>query len=77
MTVVALSLLSHSLKVVVMVAVLLLLLCGDVETNPGPDGEYIKRCIVKKNWNEDITLPIFVLFYHYHSIPFLILQGTS
>ena len=38
--------------------VLLLLLCGDVETNPGPDGEYIKLYMVKKNWNEDITLSI-------------------
>ena len=31
---------SYSLKVVVMVMVLLLLLSGDIETNPGPDGEY-------------------------------------
>ena len=31
---------SYSLKVVGMVVVLLLLLSGDIETNPGPDGEY-------------------------------------
>ena len=31
---------SYSLKVVVMVVALLLLLSGDIETNPGPDGEY-------------------------------------
>ena len=31
---------SYSLKVVWMVMVLLLLLSGDIETNPGPDGEY-------------------------------------
>ena len=31
---------SYSLKVVVMVVVLLLLLSGDIETNPGPVGEY-------------------------------------
>ena len=31
---------SYSLKVVVMVVVLLLLLSGDIETNPGPNGEY-------------------------------------
>ena len=31
---------SYSLKVVRMVVVLLLLLSGDIETNPGPDGEY-------------------------------------
>ena len=31
---------SYSLKVVGMVMVLLLLLSGDIETNPGPDGEY-------------------------------------
>ena len=30
----------YSLKVVVMVVVLLLLLSGDIETNPGPNGEY-------------------------------------
>ena len=30
---------SYSLKVVGMVVILLLLLSGDVETNPGPDGE--------------------------------------
>ena len=30
---------SYSLKVVGMVVVLLLLLSGDIETNPGPDGE--------------------------------------
>ena len=31
---------SYCLKVVVMVVVLLLLLSGDIEKNPGPDGEY-------------------------------------
>ena len=31
---------SYSLKVVGMVVILLLLLSGDIETNPGPDGEY-------------------------------------
>ena len=31
---------SYSLKVVGMVVVLLLLLSGDIETNPGPDGEH-------------------------------------
>ena len=31
---------SYCLKVVVMVVVLLLLLSGDIERNPGPDGEY-------------------------------------
>ena len=31
---------SYSLKVVGMVMVLLLLLSGDIETNPGPDSEY-------------------------------------
>ena len=30
---------SYSLKVVGMVVILLLLLSGDIETNPGPDGE--------------------------------------
>ena len=32
---------SYSLKKVVMVVVLLLLLSGDIETNPGPDGEHM------------------------------------
>ena len=31
---------SYSLKVVGMVVILLLLLSGDIETNPGPDGEH-------------------------------------
>ena len=31
---------SYSLKVVGMVVILLLLLSGDIETNPGPNGEY-------------------------------------
>ena len=43
MTVVALSLIFYCLKVVGMVMVLLLLLSGDIETNPGPDGEYVYR----------------------------------
>ena len=39
----------YSLKVVgVMVIVLLLLLSGDIETNPGPDGEYFKCCMGKR-----------------------------
>ena len=47
---------SYSLKVVEMVVVLLLLLSGDIETNPGPDGEYtltlnFKCCMVERNWN--------------------------
>ena len=40
---------SCCLKVVGMVVVLLLLLSGDIETNPGPDGEYcsVKCCVVE------------------------------
>ena len=48
---------SYSLKLVGVVVILLLLLSGDIETNPGPDGEYtltlnFKCCMVERNWNE-------------------------
>ena len=48
---------SYSLKVVGMLVILLLLLSGDIETNPGPDGEYtltlnFKHYMVERNWNE-------------------------
>ena len=40
-----------------MVVILLLLLSGDIETNPGPGGEYsltlnFTCCMVERNWNE-------------------------
>ena len=67
---------SYNLKVVGMVVILLLLQSGDIETNPGPDGEYtltlnFKCCMVERNWNE--ANPANFQF----SIPFLIFQGTS
>ena len=65
---------SYSLKVVVMVVVLLLLLSGDIETNPGPDGEYclVKCCMVERtgmrltkstvmnSWTNPVTLQFFL-----------------
>ena len=47
----------YSLKLVGVVVILLLLLSGDIETNPGPDGQYtvtlnFKCCMVERNWNE-------------------------
>ena len=68
---------SYSLKVVGMVVVLLLLLSGDIETNPGPDGEYcsVKCCVVERK-SKPVTLPIIVVFITI-SIPFLIFQETS
>ena len=66
---------SYSLKMVGMVMVLLLLLSGDIETNPGPDGEYCKCCVVERNWNETNPANLFCI-YHFR-IPFLIFQGKS
>ena len=48
---------SYSLKVVGMVMILLLLQSGDIETNPGPDGECMltlnfECCTIERNWNE-------------------------
>ena len=60
---------SYSLKVVGMVMVLLLLLSGDIETNPGPDGEYCKCCVVERNWNETNPANLFCIYHYPHSIP--------
>ena len=64
----------YSLKVVGMVMVLLLLLSGDIETNPGPDGEYclVKCCMIERtgmrltkstvmnSWTNPVTLQFFL-----------------
>ena len=49
--------------------VLLLLLSGDIETNPGPDGEYCKCCVVERNWNETNPANLFCIYHYPHSIP--------
>jgi len=67
----------HScLKKVVVVVILLLLLSGDIETNPGPVGEYIASSVDVKT-GDCIVPQISTSICIYHSIPFLISQGTS
>ena len=74
---------SYSLKVVGVVVVLLLLLSGDIETNPGPDGEYtltlnFKRCMIELNveWSKGTGMRL-TNFFHYHNIPFLTSRGKG
>ena len=65
---------SYSLKLVGMVVILLLLLSGDIETNPGPVGELnFKCCMIERNWNEANPATFLLIFI----IPFLIFQGSS
>ena len=60
---------SYSLKKVVMVVVLLLLLSGDIETNPGPVGEhnYVTRScqfnnlIIRELPEMGITMPVYII----------------
>ena len=59
---------SYRLKVVGMVVILLLLQSGDIETNPGPDGEYtltlnFKCCMIERNWNEAKPANFYLSFH--------------
>ena len=69
-----------------MVVVLLLLLSGDIETNPGPVGKDIQQLILVNLMNKhcmevemawDGAIPCRCIIYTHHSIPFSITQGTS
>ena len=59
---------SYSLKVVGMVMILLLLQSGDIETNPGPDGECMLtlnfKCCTIEGTGMRLSLPIFHLSFH-------------